>query len=103
MDGNGEAGETAAAQNGTQISWFSKAFTRVIAWLYEGVDMGASQATGSLVQVEVGMQNDDYAEILSGVSEGQIVLYTGEEETTSSFGRGGMGGGMGGMGMPMGF
>ena len=87
-----------------QVSWFTRLTAGLMAWLYEGVDMGASQATGSLVQVEVGMQNDDYAEILSGVSEGQVVLYTGEEETTSFWGgsRGGMGG-MGGMGGPMGF
>lgn len=87
-----------------QVSWFTRLTAGLMAWLYEGVDMGASKATGSLVQVEVGMQNDDYAEILSGVSEGQVVLYTGEEETTSFWGgsRGGMGG-MGGMGGPMGF
>ena len=86
-----------------QVSWFTRLTAGLMAWLYEGVDMGASKATGSLVQVEVGMQNDDYAEILSGVSEGQVVLYTGEEETTSFWGgsRGGMGG-MGGMGGPMG-
>lgn len=73
-----------------EISWVSRASARLMAWLYEGVDMGASQATGSLVQVEVGMQNDDYAEILSGVSEGDVLLYTADEETTSSWGMGGM-------------
>ena len=99
MGESGEAAATDDAKFSFDVSWFSKAFARVMAWLYEGVDMGASQATGSLVKVEVGMQNDDYAEILSGVSEGQIVLYTGEEETSSSWGRGGMGG----MGMPMRF
>ena len=99
----GESGENAqTAKKFNLKDWISSAKAFVMAWLYEGVDMGASQATGSLVKVEVGMQNDDYAEILSGVSEGQVVLYTGEEETTSSWGRGGMGG-MGGMGMPMGF
>lgn len=75
-----------------EISWVSRASARLMAWLYEGVDMGASQATGSLVQVEVGMQNDDYAEILSGVREGDVLLYTADEETTSSWGMGGMGG-----------
>lgn len=85
----------------------TKIRSAVTAWLYEGVDLTASQVTGSLVAVEVGMQNDDYAEILSGLSEGDIVLYTASEEETTSFGFGGMGGGqMGGGGMgggPMGF
>ena len=73
-----------------EISWVSHASARLMAWLYEGVDMGASQVTGSLVQVEVGMQNDDYAEILSGVSEGDVLLYTADDETTSAWGMGGM-------------
>jgi len=78
-----------------QISWLTQATARLMAWLYEGVDMGASQVTGSLVQVEVGMQNDDCAEILSGVSEGDVVLYTGSEDASSSWRMGGMN--MGGM------
>ena len=80
------------AQSEVKVSWFFQLSARFMAWLYEGVDLGASAVTGSLVQVEVGMQNDDYAEILSGVTEGQTVLYTGEEETASSWNRGGMGG-----------
>lgn len=52
-----------------------------------------------MVKVTVGMQNDDYAEIISGLSEGDVVLYTASEESSNSmFGFGGMGGMMGGMG-----
>ena len=40
--------------------------------------------SGSLVKVETGMQNDDYVEILSGVSEDDIVLYTGSSSDSSS-------------------
>ncbi len=85
------------------------AYARLNAWLYEGVQTAAPQASGTLVKVETGLQNDDYVEITSGLAEGDVVLYTGGEETTSMFGnfgggnnRGGMNmGGMGG-GMPMG-
>ena len=73
---------------------------KLMAWLYEGVEVNnASTETGSLVQVETGMQNDDYIEILSGLSEGDVVLYTSTDNSSSSmFGMMGMGG-MGGMGM----
>ena len=40
--------------------------------------------SGSLVKVTTGMQNDDYVEILSGVSEGDVVLYTGSSSSSSS-------------------
>ena len=91
------------APQDVQVSLVSRAMARLMAWLYEGVDMSASQVTGSLVEVEVGMQNDDYAEILSGVNEGQVVLYTGDTTTSSGYRMSGMGG-MGGMGGgPMGF
>ena len=79
---------------------------KVRAWLYEGVETtSAAQVTGSLVQVEVGMQNDDYAQITSGLSEGDVVLYTASEDDNSSsmFGgmmMGGMGGGSMGGGAP---
>ncbi|MBQ4266293.1 MAG: HlyD family efflux transporter periplasmic adaptor subunit [Clostridia bacterium] len=76
-----------------------QAAARVHAWLYEGVEVkSAQQVTGSLVQVETGMQNDDYAEIISGLSEGDVVLYTASEEESRSSMFGGMGGMMGGMG-----
>ena len=81
---------------------------KVHAWLYEGVETtSATQVTGSLVKVEVGMQNDDYAQITSGLSEGDVVLYTASDDDNSSsmfggmmmggMGGGSMGGGMGGM------
>jgi len=64
-------------------------------WLYEGVEVhSAQQVTGSLVPVETGMQNDDYAEILSGLSEGDVVLYTASEESSGFNMFGGMMGGM---------
>ena len=109
LDGDNASGENVDISSfempgDMQIGWFARAMAKLMAWLYEGIDMGVSQVTGSLVQVEVGMQNDDYAEILSGVSEGQVVLYTGEEETTSSWGGGRVGMcSMVGMGGPMGF
>ncbi len=74
---------------------------KVRAWLYEGVDTTTAQTiTGSLVQVEIGMQNDDYAEITSGLSEGDAVLYTASDDDSSSSMFGMMGGmsGMGNMG-----
>ena len=74
---------------------FDQAVSYVRNWLYEGVNVqSAQQVSGSLVQVETGMQNDDYAEILSGLSEGDVVLYTASEESGNSFGFGGMMGGM---------
>ena len=55
-----------------------------MAWLYADAVSGTEAVTGSLVQVTVGMQNDDYAEILSGVSAGQTVLYTATSSSSSS-------------------
>ena len=104
-----DSGETAqrrgrgdfAAQQTEQES--SNAFTKAVAavktWLYEGVNNDTQQVSGSLVKVETGMQNDDYVEILSGVSEGDIVLYTGSSSDSSSgmmMGMMNMGGGNGG-------
>ena len=84
------------------------------AWLYEGVNTDSQPVSGTLVKVETGMQNDDYVEILSGVSEGDVVLYTASSTSTSSSmmmgmsmmsmgGSGGSRGGNGGMGGPGGF
>ena len=102
-EGMAQNGDTAAeAQSDESIIEKVKGFAgdavaKVKAWLYEGVEIQSAQnVTGSLVEVSVGMQNDDYAEITSGLKEGDIVLYTAaEEESTSMFG-GMMGGGMGG-------
>lgn len=104
-----DSGETAqrrgrsdfAAQQTEQESGnaFTKAVAAVKAWLYEGVNNDTQQISGSLVKVETGMQNDDYVEILSGVSEDDIVLYTGSSSDSSSsmmMGMMNMGGGNGG-------
>lgn len=90
-----EAGEAQSVQPEVKIGLLA----RVMAWLYEGVDLGASAVSGSLVKVEVGMQNDDYAEILSGVSEGDVVLYTSDDSEQSAWSMMGGRGGMGGMRM----
>ena len=110
-------GDFAAPQTEQQSgNVFTKAVAAVKAWLYEGVNTDSQQVSGSLVKVETGMQNDDYVEILSGVSEGDVVLYTGSSSSSSSSNmmmgmgmmnmgggssnksgsRGGMGGGPGG-------
>ena len=75
-----------AAQQTEQESGnaFTKAVAAVKAWLYEGVSTDSQQVSGSLVKVETGMQNDDYVEILSGLSEGDVVLYTGSSSSSSS-------------------
>ena len=69
-----------------------------------------TQSYGDRVDVVPGMQNDNYAEILSGLQEGDTIYYTKQENIFTYFSNmmgGGMGGGMpsGGMpsgGMPMG-
>ena len=104
--------EEDAVPQTTQKSFFSGAvdgvkglYAKLMAWLYAGAASSAETVTGSLVQVTVGMQNDDYAEILSGVSAGQTVLYTATSSSSSSSGwntNGRGGGNMGGMPM-MGF
>ena len=78
-------GDFAAPQTEQQSgNVFTKAVAAVKAWLYEGVNTDSQQVSGTLVQVETGMQNDDYVEILSGVSEGDVVLYTGSSSSSSS-------------------
>ena len=93
-------GDFAAQQTEQESSnVFTKAVAAVKAWLYEGVNNDTQQVSGSLVKVETGMQNDDYVEILSGVSEDDIVLYTGSSSDSSSgmmMGMMNMGGGNGG-------
>ena len=110
-EGMTPGGEPAQAEEETGLVAKAKSLVsgvedKVRAWLYEGVETtSAAQVTGSLVQVEVGMQNDDYAQITSGLSEGDVVLYTASEDDNSSsmFGgmmMGGMGGGSMGGGAP---
>ena len=65
------------------IAAAKKLYSGVMDWLYADVNT-QSQVTGSLVKVTTGMQNDDYVEILSGVSEGDVVLYTGSSSSSSS-------------------
>ena len=93
-------GDFAAQQTEQESSnAFTKAVAAVKAWLYEGVSNDTQQVCGSLFKVETGMQNDDYVEILSGVSEDDIVLYTGSSSDSSSsmmMGMMNMGGGNGG-------
>ena len=97
-------GEDAQAEETTGIldrvtRMASNAVSSVRAWLYEGVETNTAQSiTGFLVKVEIGLQNDDYAEITSGLSEGDVVLYTASESSssTSMFGGMNMFGGMGG-------
>ena len=97
-DGAAESATPTGAQTGeAESSFLSEAYRRLMAWLYEGVETG-TQMTGSLVRVETGMQSDDYAEILSGVSEGDVILYTASSSSssTNSWGGNNRGGNMGG-------
>ena len=106
----GTASEPAAQQEEEQsvltraLNTAKSLYSGLMAWLYEDAVSTADAVTGSLVQVTVGMQNDDYAEILSGVSAGQTVLYTAtSSSSSSSWNMNSRGGGtMGGMPM-MGF
>ena len=64
-----------------------------------------TQRYGGRTDVVAGMQNDSYAEILSGLQEGDTVYYTKQENIFAFLGSmmgGGMGGGMPSGGMPMG-
>ena len=56
---------------------------------------------GGMVEVTVGITNSNYAEILSGLDEGDTVYYTEKEDSSSPFGMPG-GGDFGGGGMPSG-
>ena len=112
-EGMPQGGAPAQAEEETGLAAKAKSLVsgvvgKVRAWLYEGVETtSAAQVTGSLVKVEVGMQNDDYAQITSGLSEGDVVLYTASDDDNSSsmfggmmmggMGGGSMGGGMGGL------
>lgn len=70
-------------------------------YVYTGYDEEQKRYTGR-TDVTIGMQNDDYVEITSGLNEGDTVYYT--EADSNSFGDffvmggGGMSGGMGGSG-----
>ena len=93
----------AATEESGLIAAVKKLYSGVMDWLYADVNE-ETQVSGSLVKVTTGMQNDDYVEILSGVSEGNVVLYTGSSSSSSSsmmmsmmtMGGGNRGGNMGG-------
>ncbi|MBR4040249.1 MAG: HlyD family efflux transporter periplasmic adaptor subunit [Clostridia bacterium] len=71
------------------------AVSRVRDWLYEGVNtQNAQTVTGSLVEVETGMQNDDYVQIVSGLNEGDVILYTAAQTQSTDMFSMMMGGGM---------
>jgi len=94
-----EAAGTDGARSGGFVAGAKALYGRLMAWLYADAARSADTVTGTLVQVTVGMQNDDYAEILSGVSAGQTVLYTATSSSSgSNWGSSGRAvGGMGGM------
>lgn len=48
------------------------------------------------VEVEVGISNDDYVQIISGLEEGDVVYVSESSASTTTFQMGGMGGGPGG-------
>ena len=73
----------AATEESGLIPAVKKLYSGVMNWLYADVNE-ETQVSGSLVKVTTGMQNDDYVEILSGVSEGDVVLYTGSSSSSSS-------------------
>lgn len=66
-------------------------------YVYTGYDSENHRYTGR-VDVTIGMQNDDYVEITSGLKEGDTVYYTESEQFNfmDMFTMGGMSGGMGG-------
>lgn len=73
----------AATEESGLIPVVKKLYSGVMDWLYADVNE-KTQVSGSLVKVTTGMQNDDYVEILSGVSEGDVMLYTGSSSSSSS-------------------
>lgn len=73
----------AATEESGLIAAVKKLYSGVMDWLYADVNE-ETQVSGSLVKVTTGMQNDDYVEILSGVSEGDVMLYTGSSSSSSS-------------------
>ena len=98
-----QSAQSAAVQTEQQTGLLDRVKNSLHAWLYEGVST-AQEITGSLVRVETGLQNDDYVQILSGVSEGDVVLYTASQASSTSNGSSGnRGGGMGGGMMGFGF
>nr|HML46038.1 hypothetical protein [Clostridia bacterium] len=46
--------------------------------------LGTATESGSLRQVEIGVRNDDYVQILSGLAAGEIVMYQNAAGTSSN-------------------
>jgi len=59
-------------------------------------DQGSVPAGFRAVEVETGLTNDDYVEIVSGLFEGEEVYVSESSKSTDAFMMGGPGGGMGG-------
>lgn len=74
-------------------------YTSTGAYVYTSYDE-QTQEYGGRVDIVVGLANDDYVEVVSGLQAGDVVYYTEKEEFFFGFGgMGGFGGGMpGGMG-----
>lgn len=72
-------------------------------FVYTGYDAETQQYSG-MVNVTIGMQNDKYVEILSGLKIGDTIYYTEQNNFSFGFGFGNMGGSgnMGGMSSNMG-
>lgn len=65
--------------------------TSAIYYVYTSYDE-ETQQYGGMTEVTVGMQNDSYAEILTGLKEGDTVYYTEKRQNWFGFGAMGMGG-----------
>lgn len=83
-------------QNGGLRAQAAQLLARFAAWM-TGTD-GEAQPEGALVPVTTGIQNDDYIQITSGVSEGDVVLFEGGAQGDSAYSMGGMSMTFGGMG-----
>ena len=67
--------------------------TSSIYYVYTSIDEEAGELSGQ-TEVTVGFQNGEYAQITSGLEEGDVVYYTEEEMAFDFGGFGGFGGGM---------
>lgn len=65
--------------------------TSAISYVYTSYDE-ETQQYGGMREVTVGMQNDNYAEILTGLQEGEVIYYTEKQQNWFSFAMGNMGG-----------
>lgn len=63
-------------------------------WVKSESQTGDSDEPGVRAYIETGLSDEDFAEVTSGLSEGDVVLITREASTSSNSGFGGMGAGM---------